>query len=59
MRASSQRCWGKTGTDEPPGTIPSNAGFGRKGNAGTKLFCISGHVNTPCVVEEEMSIPGG
>lgn len=33
------------------------AGFGRKGNAGTKLFCISGHVNTPCVVEEEMSIP--
>ena len=33
------------------------AGFGRKNNAGTKLFCISGHVNNPCVVEEEMSIP--
>lgn len=30
--------------------------FGRKGNAGTKLFAISGHVNNPCVVEEEMSI---
>ena len=24
--------------------------------AGTKLFCISGHVNTPCTVEEELSI---
>ena len=23
----------------------------------TKLFCISGHVNRPCTVEEEMSIP--
>ena len=23
----------------------------------TKLFCISGHVNNPCTVEEEMSIP--
>lgn len=33
------------------------AGFGRKGNAGTKVFCVSGHVNNPCVVEEEMSIP--
>eukprot|EP01080_Neovahlkampfia_damariscottae_P004230 gene4230-7567_t len=31
--------------------------FGRKNNAGTKLFCISGHVNSPCTVEEEMSIP--
>ncbi len=30
--------------------------FGREGNKGTKLFQISGHVNTPCVVEEEMSI---
>ena len=26
-------------------------------HAGTKLFCISGHVNTPCTVEEELSIP--
>ncbi|MFA5581395.1 MAG: NADH-quinone oxidoreductase subunit NuoF [Paracoccaceae bacterium] len=33
------------------------AGFGRPNNAGTKLFAISGHVNHPCVVEEEMSIP--
>ncbi|QNN66024.1 NADH-quinone oxidoreductase subunit NuoF [Sphingomonas rhizophila] len=31
--------------------------FGREGNAGTKLFQISGHVNKPCVVEEAMSIP--
>jgi NADH dehydrogenase (ubiquinone) flavoprotein 1 len=31
--------------------------FGRKGNAGTKLFCISGHINNPITVEEEMSIP--
>jgi NADH-quinone oxidoreductase subunit F len=34
------------------------AGFGRdEKNTGTKLFCISGHVNTPCNVEEEMGIP--
>ncbi|XP_063054241.1 NADH dehydrogenase [ubiquinone] flavoprotein 1, mitochondrial-like [Engraulis encrasicolus] len=32
------------------------AGFGRDRNSGTKLFNISGHVNTPCTVEEEMSI---
>lgn len=31
--------------------------FGRPKNSGTKLFCISGHVNTPCNVEESMSIP--
>ncbi|MEL6791371.1 MAG: NADH-quinone oxidoreductase subunit NuoF [Pseudomonadota bacterium] len=31
-------------------------GFGRDNNAGTKLFCISGHVERPCNVEEEMSI---
>ena len=30
--------------------------FGRPKNSGTKLFAISGHVNRPCVVEEEMSI---
>lgn len=30
--------------------------FGRKNNHGTKLFCISGHVNRPCTVEEELSI---
>ena len=33
------------------------AGFGRPNNAGTKIFSISGHVNKPCNVEEEMSIP--
>ncbi|MFZ5836201.1 MAG: NADH-quinone oxidoreductase subunit NuoF [Pseudomonadota bacterium] len=32
-------------------------GFGRANNAGTKIFSISGHVNTPCNVEEAMSIP--
>ena len=31
--------------------------FGRDRNAGTKVFCISGHVERPCNVEEEMSIP--
>jgi len=31
--------------------------FGRENNAGTKVFCISGHVNEPCNVEEEMGIP--
>jgi NADH-quinone oxidoreductase subunit F len=30
--------------------------FGRENNSGTKLFQLSGHVNTPCVVEEAMSI---
>ena len=30
--------------------------FGREKNEGTKLFQLSGHVNTPCVVEESMSI---
>ena len=32
------------------------ASFGAENNRGTKLFQISGHVNTPCVVEEAMSI---
>ena len=31
--------------------------LGRPNNAGTKIFCISGHVNDPCNVEEEMGIP--
>ncbi|MDP1723539.1 MAG: NADH-quinone oxidoreductase subunit NuoF [Alphaproteobacteria bacterium] len=31
--------------------------MGRPNNVGTKLFCISGHVNKPCNVEEEMGIP--
>ncbi len=33
------------------------AGIGRANNTGTKVFCISGHVNKPCNVEEAMSIP--
>ena len=33
------------------------AGIGNPKNEGTKLFQISGHVNTPCVVEEAMGIP--
>ena len=31
--------------------------LGKKNNTGTKIFCISGHVNTPCNVEEELGIP--
>ncbi|MDC3023926.1 NADH-quinone oxidoreductase subunit NuoF [Alphaproteobacteria bacterium] len=31
--------------------------LGKENNTGTKLFCISGHVNSPCTVEEEMGIP--
>ncbi len=31
--------------------------LGRPKNAGTKIFCISGHVNKPCNVEEELGIP--
>lgn len=33
------------------------ASLGRPRNTGTKIFCISGHVNAPCNVEEEMGIP--
>jgi NADH-quinone oxidoreductase subunit F len=33
------------------------AGLGKEKNTGTKIFCISGHVNNPCNVEEEMGIP--
>ena len=33
------------------------SGIGRKNNTGTKLFCLSGHVERPCNVEEAMSIP--
>ena len=31
--------------------------LGRPKNSGTKIFCISGHVNKPCNVEEELGIP--
>ena len=33
------------------------AGIGNPKNTGTKIFSISGHVNNPCNVEEEMGIP--
>ena len=33
------------------------AALGKPNNTGTKLYCISGHVNEPCTVEEEMGIP--
>jgi len=33
------------------------SGLGKENNTGSKLFCISGHVNNPCNVEEEMGIP--
>lgn len=31
--------------------------LGKPNNTGTKIFSISGHVNNPCNVEEEMGIP--
>ncbi|MDX5527366.1 MAG: NADH-quinone oxidoreductase subunit NuoF, partial [Wolbachia endosymbiont of Andrena nigroaenea] len=33
------------------------ASLGKPNNTGTKVFCISGHVNNPCNVEEELGIP--
>ncbi|MBO1358612.1 NADH-quinone oxidoreductase subunit NuoF [Acetobacter sacchari] len=33
------------------------AGLGRPNNCGSKLMAISGHVNTPCVFEEELGVP--
>ena len=33
------------------------ANIGTPNNSGTKLFCISGHVNKPCNVEEALGIP--
>ena len=31
--------------------------IGKTKNTGTKIFCISGNVNKPCNVEEEMGVP--
>jgi len=31
--------------------------LGRPRNSGQKVFCISGHVNKPCNVEEELGVP--
>ena len=36
---------------------PGSRALGRPNNTGTKIYCISGHVNQPCVVEDEMGIP--
>jgi NADH-quinone oxidoreductase subunit F len=33
------------------------ASFGRPKNEGTKVYCLSGHVEKPCNVEEAMGIP--
>lgn len=33
------------------------ASIGKPNSTGTKIFCISGHVNRPCNVEEAMGIP--
>jgi NADH-quinone oxidoreductase subunit F len=33
------------------------SGLGKPKSTGTKVFCISGHVNQPCNVEEELGIP--
>ncbi|MBA4782218.1 MAG: NADH-quinone oxidoreductase subunit NuoF [Rhizobiales bacterium] len=33
------------------------ASFGADNNKGTKLFCVSGHVNYPATFEEAMSVP--
>ena len=35
------------------------AGLGRENNTGTKLFCVSGHVNQPATFEEEMGLTFG
>ena len=32
-------------------------GIGRPNNTGTKIYSLSGHINTPCNVEAEMGIP--
>ena len=31
--------------------------IGKENNTGSKIFCISGHVNKPCNVEEELGVP--
>ena len=33
------------------------ASIGRPNNTGTKLFCLSGHVQKPCTVEDAMGVP--
>lgn len=31
--------------------------IGRENNTGRKVYCVSGHVNKPCVFEDDMSLP--
>ncbi len=33
------------------------ASLGNEGGRGGKLFCLTGHVNKPCTIEEELGIP--
>ena len=33
------------------------SGIGIPNNTGSKIFCISGHVNKPCNIEEQLGIP--
>ena len=44
-----------------PTILKKGAGWfsnlGRKNNSGSKIFCISGQVNKPCNVEEELGVP--
>ena len=32
------------------------SGIGKQNNTGSKIFCISGHINKPCNVEEELGV---
>ena len=32
------------------------SGIGKPNNTGSKIFCISGHINKPCNVEEELGV---
>ncbi len=45
--------WRRPSCAAAPTGSPPSAG---PNNTGTKVFCISGHVNRPCNVEEEMGI---
>lgn len=48
---------GRAGEALHPGSGCAHSAWRRARAAGTKLYCISGHVNRPCTVEEELSIP--
>ena len=52
-----QRRDDRRGADDPRRGAAWFAALGRPKNTGTKIFCISGHVNKPCNVEEQMGIP--